>query len=260
MITHTGKPKALQEVSPAGPRASKREAIAHSPGVSSVLHLQRTAGNRAVAGALQGSQSLGGEQPVPADLLGLRLGRGPATTQPELTVSNPGDVSEQEADRIADQVMRNPGPLSQPAVAGERLDAGNAALPTPGPLAASRAESGNAVSGAAQPAIQNVLGSSGQPLDAITRSFFEPRFGSDLSQVRVHADERAAESARAIDALAYTSGSEIVFGAGQYAPQTHEGQRLLAHELVHVHQQAGATLSRTPATTPTPAGLVTADV
>ncbi len=254
MITHTGKPKALQEVVPAGPRASKRETITHSPGVRSVLHLQRTAGNRAVAGALQGSQSLGGEPPVPADLVGLRLGRGPATPQPELTISNPGDASEQEADRIADQVMRSPGPLPRPAAAGERPDAGNAAISTPRPLAASRAESGNAVSGAAQPAIQNVLGSSGQPLDAIARSFFEPRFGSDLSQVRVHTGEKAAESARAIDALAYTSGSEIVFGAGQYAPQTHEGQRLLAHELVHVHQQvhvlqqAGATLSRTPAT------------
>ncbi len=65
----------------------------------------------------------------------------------------------------------------------------------------------------------------------------EPRFGHDFSQVRIHTDERAAETARAVNALAYTVGRDVVFGAGQYAPQTDEGRRLLAHELTHVVQQ-----------------------
>jgi len=65
----------------------------------------------------------------------------------------------------------------------------------------------------------------------------ESRIGHDFSQVRVHADARAAESAGAVNALAYTVGQDIVFGPGRYAPQTSEGRRLLAHELTHVVQQ-----------------------
>ena len=89
------------------------------------------------------------------------------------------------------------------------------------------------------PIVDEVLGSPGQPFDTATRAFFEPRLGHDFSQVRVHEDARAAESARAIDAAAYTVGSEIVFGAGQYSSSTNAGRRLLAHELTHVVQQGG---------------------
>ncbi len=74
----------------------------------------------------------------------------------------------------------------------------------------------------------------GRPLDSATRAFFEARFGRDLSDVRVHTDTQAAESARGLRARAYTAGSRVVFGAGQYAPGTGEGSRLLAHELAHV--------------------------
>ena len=82
--------------------------------------------------------------------------------------------------------------------------------------------------------------SPGCPLDGATRAFMEPRFGHDFSEVRVHADAAAAESAREINALAYTVGRDIVFGDGQYAPQTLPGQKLLAHELTHVRQQSSA--------------------
>jgi hypothetical protein len=88
------------------------------------------------------------------------------------------------------------------------------------------------------PVVHEALNSSGQPLDANIRAFMEPRFGHDFSQVRVHADEKAAESAGAAGALAYTVGRDVVFGARQYAPETREGRRLLAHELAHVVQQA----------------------
>jgi outer membrane protein OmpA-like peptidoglycan-associated protein len=82
-----------------------------------------------------------------------------------------------------------------------------------------------------------VLRRPGRPLDAAARAFFEPRFGQDFSRVRVHTDALAAESARALDALAYVVGRHVVFGAGQYAPRGGTGQRLLAHELAHVVQQ-----------------------
>lgn len=88
------------------------------------------------------------------------------------------------------------------------------------------------------PIVHNVLSSSGQLLDAGTRAFMEPRFGHDFSRVRVHTDDKAAESARAVNALAYSVGRDVVFGVGQYAPGTSEGKRLMAHELTHVVQQS----------------------
>jgi len=91
------------------------------------------------------------------------------------------------------------------------------------------------------PIVYDVLRSPGQPLDVATRAFFEPRFGHDFSQVRVHTDAKAAESTRAVNALAYTVGRDVVFGAGQYAPGTTRGNRLLAHELAHRVQQASWT-------------------
>jgi hypothetical protein len=85
--------------------------------------------------------------------------------------------------------------------------------------------------------VHDVLRSSGQPLETGTREFMESRFGQDFSGVRVHTDSRAAESARAVNALAYTVGRDVVFGEGKYAPQTQAGQKLMAHELTHVMQQ-----------------------
>ena len=88
------------------------------------------------------------------------------------------------------------------------------------------------------PIVHEVLRSPGQSLDAATRAFMEPHFGHDFSQVRVHTDARAAESAQAVNALAYTVGRDIVFGSGRFAPSTTHGKRLLAHELTHVVQQS----------------------
>lgn len=89
------------------------------------------------------------------------------------------------------------------------------------------------------PIVHEVLRSSGQPLDTTTRAFMEPRFGHDFSHVRLHTDAKAAESARAVNALAYTVGRDVVFGAGQYQTRTTTGRQLLAHELTHVVQQTG---------------------
>jgi hypothetical protein len=91
--------------------------------------------------------------------------------------------------------------------------------------------------------VHEVLRSPGQPLDDATRAYMEPRLGHDFSAVRVHTDAKAAESAQVVNALAYTVGRDVVFGAGRYAPQTSSGQRLTAHELTHVVQQSQATQS-----------------
>lgn len=92
---------------------------------------------------------------------------------------------------------------------------------------------------AAPPIVNDALRSPGQPLDAATRRFMEPRLGMDLGGVRAHSDSKANDSARAVNALAYTVGMDIVFGSQQYHPATQAGRRLLAHELTHVAQQAG---------------------
>lgn len=88
------------------------------------------------------------------------------------------------------------------------------------------------------PIVHEVLRSPGQPLDPQMRAFFESRFGHDFSKVRVHTDTRAAESAKAVNARAYTVGRDMVFNASQYTPTTSNGRKLLAHELSHVVQQS----------------------
>lgn len=91
------------------------------------------------------------------------------------------------------------------------------------------------------PIVHDVLSAPGRPLDAAARRSMESQFGRDFSQVRVHADAQAADSAHSVNALAYTVGRNIVFAAGQYAPGTAAGKRLLAHELTHVAQQGDAS-------------------
>ena len=101
----------------------------------------------------------------------------------------------------------------------------------------------------APPLVDKVLRTPGRPLDTATRAFFEPRFGRDLSKVRVHTDAASSASARAVEAQAYTVGQDVVFGKGQYAPTTNAGRKLLAHELTHTIQQSegnGGRLARVP--------------
>lgn len=119
-----------------------------------------------------------------------------------------------------------------------RLSQAPAPLVRPGPVALQRAAVEHAPLADVLPGVRDAPRSPGQPLDADLRAELEPRFGHDFSRVRVHTDARAAQSARAVNALAYAIGRDIVFGAGQYAPSTHQGQQLLAHELAHVVQQA----------------------
>jgi hypothetical protein len=188
---------------------------------------------------------------------GLRLQR-------KLAVGSVSDPLEMEADRIADSIVREGSraiahgrsPLAVQrmcsceehgtpcaACAAKQADEKEEAL--------QRKAGPNAPQMHAPPLVHDVLRTPGQPLDAATRAFVEPRFGRDFSNVRVHTDARAAESAHMVEARAYTVGSHLVFASGEYRPQTSHGRHLLAHELAHVLQQgkAGRTLRRQAAAT-----------
>jgi uncharacterized protein DUF4157 len=96
--------------------------------------------------------------------------------------------------------------------------------------------------------VRDVVGSGGgSPLDRDTRSFMESRLGADFSDVRVHTDGKATESARSVQAHAYTVGNDVVFQSDKYAPESDSGQRMLAHELTHVVQQRSGPVAGTPA-------------
>ncbi len=187
------------------------------------------------SGLLQRKCACGGTPGPAGECAGCRrrrlLGR---MLQTGFRVNQPDDRFEQEADSIVAELMGTRGedlqrqadeeeeeffqtePLVQRRVANDANDRDDREVPL---------------------ILDEVLRSPGRPLEPATRAFMESRFGHDFSEVRVHTDAKAAESARAVNALAYTVGRDIAFDAGQYAPEKSAGQRLLAHELIHVLQK-----------------------
>jgi peptidoglycan hydrolase-like protein with peptidoglycan-binding domain len=187
-----------------------------------------------------------------------RLLRG-GVLQRKLTINQPGDAFEQEADRVAEKVMRMPDPAANRAPVAtsgmgarlQRCSCGKSAGTSTQceecktqAMQLQRSSAASSGDATAPPIVHEVLNSPGRPLDAVTRNFMEPRFRADFSNVRVHIDGKAAESATAVDALAYTVGKDIVFGAGSYQPQTDAGCKLLGHELAHSIQQNATTVQR----------------
>lgn len=161
-----------------------------------------------------------------------------------LNVSKPNDSAEIQAEQVAHKIMQMPTrggmAISQnknsdnviqrncDSCKDEEEKIQRKALPSSGGIPSQ------------SPAhVKNALGSGGKPLDSGTRNFFESRFDRDFSNVRVHTGTAAEKSSRDFDAKAYTLGHNIVFGASQFAPETHMGRSLLAHELTHVIQQNG---------------------
>lgn len=136
---------------------------------------------------------------------------------------------EQEADRVADQVMAAPE---------------HQAVSDAPPHIQRFSGRANVQVGAVPASVERVLASPGRPLEPALRQEMEERFGYDFSQVQVHSDGEAANAVHAVHAQAYTFGSNIVFGSGEYMPATIEGKSLLAHELVHVVQQSGRGASQ----------------
>lgn len=152
--------------------------------------------------------------------------------QAKLRVSQPGDAAEREADTIANAITAAPGAMVQlKCRTCEEEEKREIRRQSASPESAAPTAGEDVVS---------ALGP-GRPLDAETRDFFEPRFGVAFRAVRVHTGAAAAESARILNARAYTLGKDIVFGAGEYQTQTDEGKYLLAHELTHVVQQSSGS-------------------
>ena len=194
-IRHDGGTPSLDSI------ATELSSMHTAQRASVLLALQRTHGNRYVQRVVAGIQA-------------------------KLVVGQPGDKYEQEADRVADEVMRMPEPEVQRQEEEEEE-----------PVQA-KGQSGQTteVTSDLESSIQALRGS-GQPLRESVRNFFEPRFGYDFSQVRVHTGSEAGEMNRDLNAQAFTYGRDIYFGAGQYNPGTSSGKRLLAHELTHVLQK-----------------------
>lgn len=165
----------------------------------------------------------------------MRSGITPIKLRPRLKVGETGDALEQEADRVAERVMRMPEPHGSPT----RPAGTSGPAATLGQIETKSKQRGGIGGNTAPPIVHDVLNSPGQPLEGATRAFMELRFGYDFRQVRVHNDDRSAASARAINAEAYTAGTHTAFAAGRYAPDLPAGRRLLAHELAHVVQQSG---------------------
>ncbi|MFO0979790.1 MAG: DUF4157 domain-containing protein [Planctomycetaceae bacterium] len=167
----------------------------------------------------------------------------PVELKPKLKINTPGDKYEQEADRVAEQVMRMPEPKLQRQCAcgksptdGECSECKKKKQEATGSL--QRVAHSHVGGITAPPIVNEVLSSPGSPLPTSTRSFMESRFGQDFSHVRVHTDHRAAESAAAVQARAYTVGNNIVFG---HSESPARDLRLMAHELTHVLQQSSRT-------------------
>src|SRR5262245_43258464 len=162
----------------------------------------------------------------------------PAAVRTKLRVTDPSDAYERPADQVSQRVVPPSHSLQRCSGNGESCG-GHGSEPTGQPerIAASRAGTSQREPAEAPPIVADVLRTEGQPLDPTARAFMEARFGHDFSRVRVHADSRAGDSAQAIDARAYTVGQHVVFGPNQYAPESFEGQRLLAHELTPVVPQ-----------------------
>jgi len=147
--------------------------------------------------------------------------------QPKLTVNEPGDKYEGEAERVADAMMRMPEPEERHPRSFDRIrDSASGRRVLTDEAVARQIES---------------VTSGGKPLPPAARSFFEPRFGRDFEDVRIHTGREADEAARSIDAEAFTHGRNVVFRSGAYEPEWPGGKRLLAHELTHIVQQDGGS-------------------
>jgi outer membrane protein OmpA-like peptidoglycan-associated protein len=172
----------------------------------------------------------------------------PGVLQAKLSIGKANDPFEQEADRVASEVMRmsnEPNAASvqhgvSPSIQRQCACGGACDKCKKKQMSLKRVSASSHASAEVPSSVDAVLRTAGEPLDAATRSFMEPRFGYDFSQVRVHTDSDAAQSARDVGALAFTVSNHIAFAGGQYAPGSVGGNRLLAHELAHVVQQGGA--------------------
>jgi hypothetical protein len=171
---------------------------------------------------------------------------GPVMVQPKLAVGAVDDPFEREADETADRVLRMPvdsRAFFKPRGLGLQskiaIKTKCKSCDEEGKLRKKNKTDSEGQTEAPE-IIHDVVSSPGIPLDHKTRNFFEPRFGYDFSNVKVHTGNKAAFSSESINAHAYTVGNHVVFNENRFAPQTDSGKKLLAHELTHVVQQGNA--------------------
>lgn len=231
MFTHTRKPR-NSRVPPAAVQPASRHS---SKGVERDLipapaHPQNNAADSGTAGHTETAANTA-SRPLDFTHIPNTAGR----LQRKAMVSVPDDPLEREADAMAERVMQT----ARPVQAGPAPTAASS-----GSALTQRAASDHGAAAVDGHSAVQAAASGGMPLAAELRAYFEPRFGQDFSHVRVHADAAAATAARSVQAQAYTVGSDVVFGSGQYAPATAQGRRLIAHELTHVVQQGAGAAAR----------------
>jgi hypothetical protein len=214
-MKHTSE-TAKQHEHSAPSREHEAASVSVAAPLSPALQLQQQAGNQAM-------QQL------------LRAG----VIQAKLAIGNPDDPEEREADQVAHTIMRS---HSGVPTSTQHSGSHHGAMYEQCEQKQSQPAINGHATAPSAPAhvpriVSDVLRSPGYPLDASTRAFFEPHFGRDFSQVRIHTDAEAAASAHSIQAHAYTLGSDIAFATGQFQPDSRSGRHLLAHELTHVAQQ-----------------------
>ena len=162
----------------------------------------------------------------------------PLFYQPKLTIGSPDDPLEKEADDMADKVMRMEMISPINFSSSKNIINRKCAHCEEEEKKLQRKESNSNSVSVAPPIVHEVINSSGgRSMDGGTRSFMESRFNYDFAKVKIHDGDLAARSAGSINALAYTSGNNVVFNSGQYNTKSDAGKRLLAHELTHVVQQ-----------------------
>ena len=209
----TKTPEAAPMIAASPPKA----VLSSRPSAHPILQLQRVIGNQAIQHCIQA----------------------------KLTISQRDDPYELEADDVADKIMRMsdmPGTMRRKCACGGAVGPdGECAECHKKRLSLQRKAEDTQLGANQNPSVPSIvneaLRSPGRPLDSATRFFMESLFGNDFSQVRVHEDRSATKAASSIQARAFATGHDIVFGSGQYAPSTPDGKRLLAHELSHVVQQ-----------------------
>jgi hypothetical protein len=215
-----------------GPSSKHSSAYLARDPYGSTDYLQRTIGNQAVLRLICCKTS---------------SDSGRAGIQTKLTVSQPGDRYEQEADWVAEQVMSmssGQDDLVHTLSMNEEIVARKCHKckdkDEEKKMKISRKEIQDnrpGISANVEQHVNNVVHKGGSTLEPTTRNYMESRFGFDFGNVRIHTDEESARSARALNALAYTFGNNIVFETGRYEPHRPDGMKLLAHELVHTIQQ-----------------------
>lgn len=232
MHTFAEKPKATQQATSAKATARTPPSFGHSHEVNSILHLQRTIGNQALQRWLQTNaeeRKTALTNTAPAHF-GHDFSRIPLhppisrAMQMKLAISKRGDKYEQEADRIASQVIDMPAPRLKPPVQAIT------------PFVHESRSDGVVTNDIDTARIASTRGGE-SPLPESSRRFMESRFGLDFSQVRIHTGDYAAQLSRGLNAKAFTVGSNIYFNTGNFSPESSDGRYLLAHELTHTVQQ-----------------------